>query len=232
LADIDRARAQSSLSAAEQGFSALANATRTAYGEQSRQYRIAFALQKAAAIAQAVLAIQTSIANSSKIGFPWNIVAIAAAVAQGASTLATIRSTQAGFSEGGYTGPGGVNQPAGIVHAGEVVWSQRDVARVGGVSVAEAIRLGNMPGYAGGGFVRAYTDTSGFAMARTPDTLASDARAPAASAAASGIGQVKVILALDKEQLADELLNTRSGERTVVQHVGNNPRQIQSKWSR
>ncbi|WP_272872047.1 phage tail tape measure C-terminal domain-containing protein, partial [Vibrio anguillarum] len=28
-----------------------------------------------------------------------------------------------GFSSGGYTGSGGKNQPAGIVHRGEVVWS-------------------------------------------------------------------------------------------------------------
>ncbi|MRG66476.1 hypothetical protein GH789_14465 [Rhizobium pusense] len=37
------------------------------------------------------------------------------------------------FSEGGFTGPGGKYQPAGIVHKGEVVLSQADVARAGGV---------------------------------------------------------------------------------------------------
>lgn len=57
-----------------------------------------------------------------------------------------------GFSIGGYTGPGGVNQPAGIVHRGEVVFSQRDVARHGGVGTVEAMRRG-LPGYAAGGAV-------------------------------------------------------------------------------
>jgi tape measure domain-containing protein len=57
------------------------------------------------------------------------------------------------YSSGGYTGRGGVNQPAGIVHKGEVVFSQSDVARAGGVAAVEAMRRGGMSGYATGGVV-------------------------------------------------------------------------------
>lgn len=53
------------------------------------------------------------------------------------------------YADGGYTGDGGKYQPAGIVHKGEVVWSQRDVAMAGGVGVVEAMRKG----YANGGAV-------------------------------------------------------------------------------
>ncbi|NDL70503.1 phage tail tape measure protein [Vreelandella alkaliphila] len=56
------------------------------------------------------------------------------------------------FAEGGYTGPGGKYEPAGIVHRGEVVWSQEDVARAGGLSVVEALRKG-FSGYSNGGAV-------------------------------------------------------------------------------
>lgn len=56
------------------------------------------------------------------------------------------------YSAGGYTGQGGVNEPAGIVHKGEVVWSQRDVARAGGADIVEAMRRG-LTGYADGGTV-------------------------------------------------------------------------------
>lgn len=59
-----------------------------------------------------------------------------------------------GFASGGYTGHGGVNQPAGVVHRGEVVWSQSDVSRAGGVAAVEAMRRGVM-GYAYGGVVGA-----------------------------------------------------------------------------
>ena len=55
------------------------------------------------------------------------------------------------FAVGGYTGPGGRLQPAGVVHKGEVVWSQADVARWGGPGVVEAMR--RWRGYDKGGFV-------------------------------------------------------------------------------
>ena len=57
-----------------------------------------------------------------------------------------------GYASGGYTGPGGRNQPAGVVHKGEVVWSQHDIARAGGVGVVESMRRG-LRGYASGGVV-------------------------------------------------------------------------------
>ncbi len=56
------------------------------------------------------------------------------------------------FDRGGYTGPGGIHEPRGIVHAGEVVWSQADVARHGGPEVVDAMRLG-VRGYDAGGVV-------------------------------------------------------------------------------
>ena len=48
------------------------------------------------------------------------------------------------FWEGGYTGPGGKYEPAGIVHRGEVVWSQDDISAWGGVGVVESLRRGPM----------------------------------------------------------------------------------------
>lgn len=56
------------------------------------------------------------------------------------------------YSTGGYTGDGAVNEPAGVVHKGEVVWSQKDVARAGGIDVVEAMRKG-LKGYDTGGAV-------------------------------------------------------------------------------
>ncbi|UQI38806.1 phage tail tape measure protein [Vreelandella venusta] len=70
----------------------------------------------------------------------------------GVSAIAGGFMSQIGFSGGGYTGPGGKYEPAGIVHRGEVVWSQEDVARAGGLSVVESLRK-NFTGYANGGAV-------------------------------------------------------------------------------
>ena len=63
--------------------------------------------------------------------------------AKAAGTAAKAPTTKPrGFSTGGYTGAGGVNEAAGIVHKGEVVFSQRDVARFGGWQAVEALRRG------------------------------------------------------------------------------------------
>ncbi len=69
--------------------------------------------------------------------------------------LGTIASVIGGgkFDVGGYTGPGDRYDVAGFVHRGEVVYSQDDVARHGGVAVVEAIRRGGLRGYADGGVV-------------------------------------------------------------------------------
>lgn len=56
-----------------------------------------------------------------------------------------------GFDSGGFTGPGGKFEPAGVVHRGEVVWSQADVGRWGGAAMVDAMRRSR--GFADGGIV-------------------------------------------------------------------------------
>lgn len=55
------------------------------------------------------------------------------------------------FADGGYTGPGGAHQPAGVVHGGEYVIPKVAVARIG-LPTLEAMRRG-VAGYAAGGLV-------------------------------------------------------------------------------
>ncbi|TPT54017.1 phage tail tape measure protein, partial [Acinetobacter baumannii] len=116
------------------------------FGEQSKAYKIMFAADKAYAIAAAGIAIQQNIAAASKAGFPLNIPLIAGAVAQGASIIANIRAIKdQGFAEGGYTGRGGKYEVAGAVHKGEIVWSQEDIKRWGGVGLVEKMRKSANP---------------------------------------------------------------------------------------
>ena len=58
------------------------------------------------------------------------------------STPPSIGVPNRGFSVGGYTGAGGVHEAAGVVHKGEVVFNQRDVAKFGGWQAVEALRRG------------------------------------------------------------------------------------------
>ncbi|EHU2431662.1 tape measure protein [Acinetobacter baumannii] len=116
------------------------------FGEQSKAYKIMFAADKAYAIAAAGIAIQQNIAKAASVGFPANIPLIASAIAQGASIIANIRAIKdQGFAEGGYTGNGLKHTPAGIVHKGEVVWSQEDIKRWGGVGLVEKMRKSANP---------------------------------------------------------------------------------------
>lgn len=60
-----------------------------------------------------------------------------------------------GFASGGYTGPGAASQPAGIVHAGEYVFSKSAVDRIG---LGYLDRLHSAAkGYMAGGYVRTHS---------------------------------------------------------------------------
>lgn len=114
-------------------------------------------LASAQALINTYLAATAALASGSKINPIFGIISAAAAVASGLASVAKINGVQ--FAEGGYTGPGGKMKPAGIVHAGEVVWNQEDVARVGGPARANAMRPtapyrhSVIPAYQDGGLV-------------------------------------------------------------------------------
>ncbi|HAV3774652.1 TPA: tape measure protein [Acinetobacter baumannii] len=126
-------------------------------GESSTAYKTLFATQKAFALAQAGMNVwkAASDAYANAQGTVWNKLAEAAiATAKSSSFITLIQAaTPQGFADGGYTGNGLKHTPAGIVHKGEVVWSQEDIKRWGGVSVVESMRQSKPSGYANGGFV-------------------------------------------------------------------------------
>ncbi len=126
-------------------------------GESSTAYKTLFATQKAFALAQAGMNVwkAASDAYANAQGTVWNKLAEAAiATAKSSSFITLIQAaTPQGFADGGYTGNGLKHTPAGIVHKGEVVWSQEDIKRWGGVSVVENMRTSSPGGYANGGYV-------------------------------------------------------------------------------
>ncbi|HBQ9232649.1 TPA: phage tail length tape measure family protein [Klebsiella pneumoniae] len=132
------------ISAATQSlFDSTAEIMRTGFGEQSAIYKVAFAASKAFAIADSMVKIQQAIASGAvSAPYPANIIAMASIAAQTASIVSNIQTVSGvGFASGGYTGPGGKYQPAGIVHKGEYVFDQASTNRIG-VSQLEALRNG------------------------------------------------------------------------------------------
>ena len=132
------------ISAATQSlFDSTADIMRTGFGEQSAIYKVAFAASKAFAIADSMVKIQQAIASGAvSAPYPANIIAMASIAAQTASIVSNIQAVSGvGFASGGYTGPGGKYQPAGIVHKGEYVFDQASTNRIG-VYQLEALRNG------------------------------------------------------------------------------------------
>ncbi|HHG9154895.1 TPA: phage tail length tape measure family protein [Escherichia coli] len=122
----------------DSGLSILADG----FGQQSGIYKAAFAASKAYAIAQSMVAINAGIAQAASLPFPSNLMAMATVAMETANIVSNIKAVaDTGFASGGYTGPGGKYQPAGIVHKGEYIFDQASTNRIG-VSQLEALRNG------------------------------------------------------------------------------------------
>jgi len=217
----------------QQMASSMSSMMGAIFGEKSKAYAAAFAVEKAFAVAQAAIAMGQNIAQASAIGFPQNIPMIAGAMAQGAQIASIIASVAAptGYSDGGFTGYGGKFDPAGIVHKGEVVWSQEDIKRWGGVNAVEAMRTSQPPkGYSDGGLVTSQ-DTYRVGMGtvdtinRNADVLAerqAQASAKAQSANPQPIeNNLRVIFVRDENE-AKEMLYGPDGEKAFLYHQKRN----------
>ncbi|MCA4182263.1 tape measure protein [Acinetobacter baumannii] len=124
-------------------------------GEQSGAYKAMFLVQQAIAMSTATIQAYQAYSNVlANAPYPLNMTMAPIALGLGMANVGLIAAqTIAGFSDGGYTGNGLKHTPAGIVHKGEVVWSQEDIKRWGGVSVVESMRQSKPSGYANGGYV-------------------------------------------------------------------------------
>jgi len=122
-------------------------------GEQSAAYKAMFLVQQAMAIGTATIQAYQAYSNIlANAPYPLNLTMAPIALGLGMANVGLIAAqTIAGFSDGGYTGNGLKHTPAGVVHKGEVVWSQDDIKRWGGVSVVESMRTSSPSGYANGG---------------------------------------------------------------------------------
>jgi len=102
--EILRKGAQVQLAAAESTFSSITDILASTVGEQSALYKASFAAQKAAAIAQSIVAIQTGLAQAAAIPFPANLPAIATVAAATASIVSNIQSVRLKLMDGGQVG--------------------------------------------------------------------------------------------------------------------------------
>lgn len=90
LGRLDRARWQVAATEAQSALGSITDVMRTSFGEQSALYKAAFVVQKAAAIAQSVIAIQQGMAMAAANPWPTNLAAIASVAAATAGIVSNI----------------------------------------------------------------------------------------------------------------------------------------------
>jgi hypothetical protein len=156
------AQDQAVLNSTSQLFGAVAQ-----LAEEGSQTQKALALfQIGVDTAQAISAL-TKAANQNPLNGPTfgtaGIAQFISGLAQIIGNIAMAKQYITGFADGGFTGHGNRYEPAGVVHRGEVVWSQDDVNALGGPHVVDRMR----PTYGrrkanlrGGYYVGGMVDTS------------------------------------------------------------------------
>lgn len=116
-----------------------------------------------------------------------------------------------GYAEGGWTGPGSKYQPAGVVHADEFVFDKVATNRIG------VAALENMRRIASGGFVspRPRMSYAEGGLVNLPGSVAPTVNA-----------NTKIVNAFDMDSAFAEYLNTRGGERAVLNVIQRNPNAV------
>lgn len=100
---------QTQLGAAEEIFGSITDILKNTAGEQSGIYKAMFAVQKAFAIAQAIINIQRGISEAAALPFPANLPAMASVAAATASIVSNIQQVKANFRDGGLPLPANDN---------------------------------------------------------------------------------------------------------------------------
>lgn len=217
LRQIEQSRTQLALQGAADFFGGLAQLQ---HSQNSKLARIG----KAAAIAQAIIntyqsatAAYAALAGIYLVGPALGAAAAAAAIAAGLANVAAIRAQPTSFDVGGYTGPGGRLEPAGVVHKGEYVMPQETVRRYG-LPAMRAMHAGLLPHerFLGVGMPQ-------FGVPRTPRMSFAD------GGFASGIGGITPRVHLnnynlfDIDEIAQRVAATSHFAKATINSIAENP---------
>ncbi|ANT45264.1 tail length tape-measure protein [Xanthomonas phage Xoo-sp2] len=109
-AQAEQARQQQLLQSGAAVFGGLADLAKTYAGEQSKTYKVLFAISKAFSITQAAMSIATGLAKAQELGWPANLAAMAQVAAAGASIISQIQGSNysGAYDQGGQIPAGKV----------------------------------------------------------------------------------------------------------------------------
>jgi phage-related minor tail protein len=189
------------------------------------------ALSAGGAIASTGITGSGSVAASS-MGIAISSAGTVAAAAMGAAiTAANIGSSLPGLSGGGYTGPGGKFQPAGIVHAGEFVARAAVVRQPGMLPLLHAINTEGMRAVhrlATGSPLRAAVPLP---RHRSSIGYADGGLVGAGAVAPTVNNRFRFINMVDSADIGRRFAATPDFERSVLNVISSNPRAVRQEIS-
>lgn len=212
----------------ENYFAGTANVLKSVLGEESGYYQAAFAIQKGYAAAQVALNAPETYSNVYKtvsaipyVGPYIAPVMAGAAVALQLAQAATIGSTSfnpTGYADGGFTGYGGKYDVAGVVHRGEGVLTQEEIAALGGPAGFYALREAIKNGYADGGMVldppKVFTP-----QASKMDAFAGQPQ----QSSSSGTQGLTIINQIEQDDLVGKYMQGSAGRQIILNQIKANP---------
>ena len=187
----------------------------SAFSKMVAEYAVSKAAMFMVDQAQAAKNLALSIAGAAKSLVAWIPAAIAAVIGSGwaglglaAAGAVAVMAALGSFADGGYTGPGGRYQPAGVVHRGEYVIPAEAVSRLG-VDYFDAIAAGAIS---------------------SPGIMAPATDAGGGVASIAGGGSSSIIMVDDSRTSIRKAMESTEGKRHIIRTVRGQSHRIQSDF--
>ncbi|AXQ21835.1 hypothetical protein BEN71_07055 [Acinetobacter wuhouensis] len=190
----------------------------------SSAYAILGSVQKGFALfSTAMNSYQAISAAWASAPFPYNLPAVGIATMETGLLQAAVSAlSPVGYATGGFTGFGGKYEPAGIVHKGEGVLTQEEIAALGGPAGFYALRDSIRNGFADGGLA---LDAPKLINAQSPTI--SGYMEEAQQKQQANLQHLQINNILDPSIVGD-FMGTSSGTKTFMNFIKNNRSSIKA----
>jgi len=186
----------------------------------STAYALLGGIQKGAALFSTAMNSYAAISAAwASAPFPYNLPAVGIATMETGLLQAAVSAlSPVGYASGGYTGHGGKYDPAGIVHRGEGVLTQEEIAALGGPAGFYALRQSIKNGFADGGMVLDPPKVF------TPQTSKMDAYAGQSQQSSSnGMQGLTIINQIEQDDLVGNYMRGSAGGQIILNQIKANP---------
>ena len=194
----------------------------------SSAYAVLAGIQKGAALFSTAMNSYTAISAAwASAPFPYNLPAVGMTIMETGLLQAAVSAlSPTGYADGGFTGYGGKYEPAGIVHKGEGVLTQEEIAALGGPSGFYALRQSIKSGFADGGLAmdapKVLNPSQNSGVKKAVDQIQSNSSSQQSTPQSLQINNI-----LDPSIVGD-FMGTSSGTKTFMNFIKNNRSSIKA----